>query len=192
MTISHRTGETDFSMGAPIWAIITLMIALFCGGCVASQCTTGESKSESVIYGVVLWGTMFSLLVWLMVSSINIGFVGVMGVANSNRLIPAPGRMDDTEQFWRANGMTDEGIRELRHDYPLAFSTGATSVSSQDLVPDSRTVSAAWWTFGGILLSMLAAISGALTGAGPTFTLVGFRTMLVPNHHHTGQARTAV
>src|SRR5437588_647167 len=60
-TVIQRTGTTDIGLTGPaIWAIISLMLALFAGGCVTSQCTVGESKTESVIYGVVLWGTMFS------------------------------------------------------------------------------------------------------------------------------------
>src|SRR5438270_277621 len=65
-TVTYRNGDVaDISLAAAIWAIITLMLSLFAGGCVASQCTVGETKGESVIYGVVLWGTMFSLLVGL-------------------------------------------------------------------------------------------------------------------------------
>ena len=165
-TISYRTGETDFSMGAAIWAIITLMVSRFCGGCVASKCTTGESKAESVIYGVVLWGTMFTMLVWLMASRINVGFVDVMGVASSGRLTQAGSQVDEVDNIGGAQGMTDQDVRQLRHDYPNAFASSGTwpirrttcRIRGRSAPPGGPLAA---------FLSMSAAISGALTGAGP-------------------------
>src|SRR4051794_17483289 len=49
-TVLYRQGDADLQTGAAIWAVMTLILALFCGGCVASQCTAGETKEESVIY----------------------------------------------------------------------------------------------------------------------------------------------
>lgn len=192
-TISYRTGETDFSMGAAIWAIITLMLALFAGGCVASQCTVGESKSESVIYGTVLWGTMFTMLVWLTATGFKVGFGDVLATASSGRLSQISAQ-SDYEQYLRAQGISEEGLRQHRRDYPNDFASGDNQSTVATFAQDPRTVSAAWWTFGGILLSMLAAISGALTGAGPTFTLAhfGFRSLVIGHHNRPGQARTAV
>src|SRR5947209_20375475 len=87
-TILYRQGETDISTGAAIWAIITLVLALFAGGCVASQCTVGETKDEAVMYGVILWGTIFTLLLALMATRVSVGFVGVMGETLNPVVVP--------------------------------------------------------------------------------------------------------
>jgi len=187
-TVVQRTGDLGIA-GPAIWAVISLMLALFCGGCVTSQCTVGESKMESVIYGVVLWGTMFSLLLALAATRFNVGFGDVLNAATNNQLVQVQGEMSKAEQYYRFHGVDDAGIAYMRTQHPEEFG------DLQSMAQDPRTVQAAWWTFGGILLSMLAAIAGALTGAGPNFTLAafGFRSMLWTHQHtHAGQQRTAV
>jgi hypothetical protein len=171
-TILYKQGDTDISTGAAIWAIITLILALFAGGCVVSQCTAGETKDEAVMYGVILWGTIFTMLLALMATRVNVGFVGVMG----ETLTPAAA----ANQAQAAVAGASANARPETTQEKVA-----------DLARDSRTVSAAWWTFGGILLSMLAAISGALTGSGPVFRLagLGFRSAVVTQ---TTGTRTAV
>jgi ABC-type transport system involved in multi-copper enzyme maturation permease subunit len=169
-SILYRQGETDISMGAAIWAVITLILALFCGGCVVSQCTAGETREESVIYGVILWGTLFTMLVALLATRVNVGFVNVMSTT-----------LGTTQTVSTAAPNTQVRAED------------AAAQQARDLAHDQRTVTAAWWTFGGILLSMLAAISGALTGAGPNFRLakLGFRPLWT-THHQPGTPRTAV
>ena len=198
-TVLYRAGDTDISMGAAIWAVITMVLALFCGGCVASQCTAGENKEESIMYGVMLWGTIFTILLFLTATGMNAGFAGVMGASIGSNQAASSGQL--TEQQLRTAGVSDEAIRNLRKDHANSFR--ADNVQQQgenaqekarEIAQSPRTVSAAWWTFGGILLSMLAAISGSLTGAGPNFRLVnlGFNRVLANDHGRPGTARTAV
>ncbi len=152
-TILYKQGDTDISMGAAIWAILTLILALFSGGCVVSRCTAGETKEESVIYGVILWGTIFTMLLALMATRVNVGFVGVMGETFN----PATASNQNVQVTTTTTVRTETAQRQ-----------------AEDSARNSRMVSAAWWTFGGIVLSMLAAIAGALAGSGPTLRLVGF------------------
>jgi len=192
-SVIYRTGDpTNLNIGAPIWGIITLVLALFCGGWVSSQCTVGENKTESVIYGVVLWGAMFTMLAWLMATGLRVGFVDLMSLAGTVQSTSTTGN-EWRVQALRNDGFSDADIQHFREANPSMFSDDLQS-TVQHYAQDPRTVNAAWWTFGGILLSMLAAISGAVTGAGPSFSLAGFgfRSVLVTNQNRTGQTRTAV
>jgi hypothetical protein len=192
-TVLYRSGDTDISLGAAIWAVITMVLALFSGGCVASQCTAGETKEESVMYGVIMWGTIFTMLVALMATRINIGFVDVMRVTVGSTQTSPTLASTATEKQLRDQNFTAEQIAWLKSNHP-GFVQAGNVQTVQDIAQDQRTVTAAWWTFGGILLSMLAAISGALTGAGPTFRLVnlGWHSVLATHHHQPGAPRTAV
>jgi ABC-type transport system involved in multi-copper enzyme maturation permease subunit len=59
LTLTDRVGSQELGMGAAVWAVATLLVSLFVGGFVTSQCTVGESKTESTIYGVIVWGVVF-------------------------------------------------------------------------------------------------------------------------------------
>jgi len=191
-TVLYRTGDERLIEGAAIWATITMVIALFCGGCVASQCTAGETKEESLIYGVILWGAMFTMLMWLMASRVNIGFVDVMSATHAAQSGTGP-VVSLKEKDLRDQKFSDEQIAYLQKQNPNLVAGADPQQRITSAAQDPRTVSAAWWTFGGILLSMLAAISGAFTGAGPNLRLVGFgwRSVLA-SRQHTGSPRTAV
>jgi len=172
MTVSNRGGaDTDtINLGAVIWAVITLMISLFLGGWVTSQCTTNETKMEAVVYGVVVWGTMFALLAWPLMSRLNLGFSDLLNMAGAPHT--TTGAWSDADL--RAAGFSDDQINSQRQQ----FDKLRTEI--RQAATDPRAVQGAWWTFGGILLSMLAAVAGSLAGAGPELSLVrvGRRTFL--------------
>jgi hypothetical protein len=45
-----------------IWGVVSLLVALFLGGYTVSQVTTGETKFEAMLYGVLLWGALLVLI----------------------------------------------------------------------------------------------------------------------------------
>jgi hypothetical protein len=124
------------------------LIALFLGGWVASQLAVGENKLEAAIYGVILWGTVFTALLVLSLNTVNLGFTGIVSLGSNPEAMKATQAQTPTpDQIARA---TQEQIRARA---------------------DDRSKRAAWWAFGGILLSMIAAVGGAVAGAGPTLVL---------------------
>lgn len=60
ISAADETNRDNVTVGAGIWAVITALIAFFCGGCVVSRFTAGETKAEAVMYGTVLWGASFA------------------------------------------------------------------------------------------------------------------------------------
>src|SRR5262249_5465504 len=69
--------------GAVVWATVTVLIALFLGGWVASQLAVGENKLEAAIYGVILWGTVFTVLLVLSLNTVSLGFTGIVTLGSN-------------------------------------------------------------------------------------------------------------
>ena len=67
--------------GALVWAILTVGMSLFAGGWTTSQLTAGETKCESMIHGLILWGTVVAAMLWMTASGIRSGFNGMLSVA---------------------------------------------------------------------------------------------------------------
>lgn len=142
------------AIGAGVWAVATGLLAFFCGGCVVSRFTAGESKTEAAVYGTVLWGAAFAMILWATGSVLRTG--GALAVGSAN--VAAAGAETSPagwEQAARRAGATDAQINQMRAELPSA--ARVQDVSAQ----------AAWWSFAGVALSLVAAIGGAVAGAGP-------------------------
>lgn len=152
-------GET-IATGSGIWALVTALVAFFCGGCVTSRCTAGESKTEAAIYGAILWGLTMAAVLWLSGSVVRTGFSSVVGTANAAaNVAPPPANWE--EAALRA-GLNPDQVTRLRAELPTQAQVQSTSAG------------AAWWALAGVLVSLLASIGGALTGAGPNPAFGGF------------------
>lgn len=146
-----RLNPNAIAVGAGVWAVATVLIAFFCGGCVVSRCTTGESRGEAAIYGTILWGAAFAMIVWLSGSAFRGGVTVLVSPANATGAAPT-----NWEQAARSANLSDEQINRMRAQMPPP---------AQD---HDASVQLAWWTFGGVLVSLLASIGGALAGVGPS------------------------
>jgi hypothetical protein len=139
LSVADDLQRDSLGMGAAIWAVLTVIVAMFIGGWVTTRCTVGEDTLEAALYGAILWGVMFLLLLWLIGSGIGMGF---------NALVTA-----------QANNGQQQA----------AQATGAAAAQQTPEMSERtrQTASeAAWWSFAGTLLSMGAAIGGALVGTG--------------------------
>ncbi len=58
LSAAGAVSGSSLMTGAAIWALLSMLIALFLGGYVTSQVTAGESHGEAALYGVLLWGTL--------------------------------------------------------------------------------------------------------------------------------------
>lgn len=77
----RRTGY-DLGIGAALWAIATLLFAMFAGGWATSRLAVGESRLEATLYGVILWGVLFVGMFWMIGMGVRMGFGALMGVAS--------------------------------------------------------------------------------------------------------------
>jgi hypothetical protein len=174
LSVAPQASGDALASSAGIWAIVTGLLALFSGGCVTTRCTAGETRTEAVIYGVILWGVMLVLTLWITGSILRTGFTAALGTANV--AARAAGERPDWDRISREANLSQQQVDELRAALP----------STNEV----RTIASetAWWSLAGLALSLLASVAGAFVGAGPTMMLGGLsirRTTVVsgsPTH----------
>ena len=167
-----RGAGDQLGAGAAIYSIISLLLAMFFGGWTTSRLAVGESKTEAVLYGLILWGVLFLGMVWLLSAGIRTGFGAVLGAA-SGTYTTEEGRVDvdRVARDLKRAGADDATVEKYRgyyervRDNPAAAGDVGRELSTN---PDARQSArqAAWWTLAGVVVSMVAVVVGALTGAG--------------------------
>jgi len=173
LSVSDDVRSDNLATGAAIWAVISTALALFLGGWLTSQLTVGETKAESVVYGVLLWGVVFAMLMWLLASGVRTGFNAMVGVASASRAVAANTERSDWEDAAARAGVPRERIQEWQNqakDVPADLRRAAEDPANRQAAADVAT-KASWWAVLGTIVSMIAAIAGSVMGAGPTFRL---------------------
>jgi hypothetical protein len=142
LTVSDRASAENIGLGAGVWAFVSLAIAMFFAGWVTTQCTVGETRGEAVLYGIVVWAVTATFLVWSAATGL-----GMSRAASNDRggnSTPAA-KAGDLAGAQAANSVAEK--------------MGAASDNDRQ-----RLQVASWWTFFGTLISLLAAIGGAMLG----------------------------
>lgn len=175
LSVSGNVNDKALGIGAVVWAIVTTAACLFLGGFIASQLTTGENKVEGLMYGLLVWGVVFASLMWLMASGVRAGFNAMVGMAT-----PAANASANSnwEEVARRNGATDADVERFRtnmQNAPDNIRNAINDPANQAAAVENAT-RAAWYSFLGTLVSMLAAGFGGYVGSGPTFRLFTVRT----------------
>lgn len=155
--------------GAAAAALVTIVVSLFLGGWVATQLTAGETHREAIIYGVLTWAvvTGFSLMVVGM--GVRAGYFALVSTTMVAQNSPAA--QQSWEQSARDAGVSQERIDQVKKDVnPDKAKAVANDPANQERARETA-IAVAWASLAGTLLSIAAAIAGALTGAGPTFRL---------------------
>lgn len=167
LSFADQADNETISYGAAIWAVVTTLVSLFVGGWITSQCVVGETKTESVVHGIIMWGVVLAMLLYLTASGIGSGFNSMLQVANMGANASQNFSQEQMNSMARQMGFTQEQIDEQM------ASARATANDPQARAEMQETaMQATWWTFGGTVLSMIAAMGGAMVGAGPTFRLL--------------------
>lgn len=184
LSVSDDVRSGAMQLGAAIWAVVTTVLALFVGGWVTSQCTVGENKAEAVVHGVIMWGVVLFMILWLVSTGMSAGFSAMWGVASFSKTAAQETSADDWEAAAQRNGVSQETINEWKQtakDAPQNIAEAVKDPSNQEAAAEYAT-QATWYTLLGTLLSMAAAIGGALVGAGPTFRLLAARGIGRPTY----------
>lgn len=173
-TVSDDVQSGSMATGAAIWAIVVTIAALFLGGWVTSQCAVGESKTEAVVHGVIMWGLVLFMMLWLVSTGMRAGFGAMWGVASFTNTAAQGTDTEDWEAAAQRNGVSQETINDWKQtakDAPENVAAAVTDPANQEAAVEYAT-QASWYTLLGTVLSMAAAIAGALIGAGPSFRLL--------------------
>jgi hypothetical protein len=176
LSIHDNVNGRSLAIGAVVWAVLVTAAALFLGGFIASQMTTGENKIEGVLYGLLVWALTFGLLMFMLARTAQAGFGAMVGMANAaNTTATANGAT--WEDLARQSGVPPHEIDRMRNTIPDATARAretANDPNARQQVEDNAT-RAAWYSFLGTLVSMLAAAIGGYVGSGPTLRLFTVR-----------------
>jgi hypothetical protein len=153
LSISDQMWGRNFAVNAVTISGLILVLSLFLGGYIASACTAGEQPREAGMYGVLVWGTVFVLL---LLGGFGFGLGHLSGL---RELAPANATVR-TEQMKQELKLTDEQAQHYE-----------TMVRDAGTGWDVHTARAAWWATAGIAFSLLASIAGGWVGAGPALVL---------------------
>ncbi|WP_020476570.1 hypothetical protein [Zavarzinella formosa] len=183
-SVSDKFGGRTIGITAAVYAILATSVCLFVGGYVASQLTTGENKREAAMFGLLVWATVFAMLLWLMASGVRMGFNTMVAVAaagtSTDSVAGQSASEGDFDEAARRAGYTQQQVNDFKErvrNAPADARVAAEDpVSRAKLEQDARnaTETAArvtWWTFFGTFISMIAAGAGGVAGAGPTLRL---------------------
>jgi len=174
LSVHDRVADRSFNIGAVVWAILVTAGSLFLGGFIASQMTTGENKFEGALYGILVWAVVFALLITIVSRVVGSGFSALIGLANPvSNVAASPG----WEENMRKAGATDADIDRAKaeiNNLPERARNAINDPANRQQVEENAT-RAAWYTFLGTLVAMIAGALGGYIGAGPTFRLFTIR-----------------
>jgi len=175
LSLSHTTvSNSAIGIGAGIWAIVSMLVALFVGGCVCSRCTAGENKTEAAMGGVVVWGVVFTILALLSGTALNTGMRAAFGIANSATQAQASGNVFSEDNLKKA-GFSDDEITQMKAKFDKLRGRVSNLDEDDAAAAHRNATAAAWWSLTGIVLSLAAAVVGGLVGAGPTLIITSLR-----------------
>lgn len=164
--------DRTVGIGALVAAIATIIVSLFLGGWIAAQMTVGENRQEAVIYGILTWAAVTFASLWLVSVGVRAGYYAAVGgsaVVQNNERVPT------WEQMALQAGYSQEQINQMKTTAdPARVQAAANDPANQERARENAMY-AAWIALVGLLLSMAAAIGGALVGRGIAFHLYPVR-----------------
>ncbi|MGL5835457.1 MAG: hypothetical protein ACRC1Z_19840 [Waterburya sp.] len=128
-------------IGVGIWAIISLLIALFLGSWVTTSGCSPMNKKTAMLHGVIFWATTLAISAWLLASGVS----GAFGIAASN---------------------AGEALNQAQQPGGVQLPNQLPNVSPQELKQVAGDSAKAAWSFIiGSLLGLAASLIGATVGA---------------------------
>jgi hypothetical protein len=204
------TRASTMGTGAGIWAGVSLLLALFLGGLVATRIGATSDRTTGFFEGALVWVVSVLLMGYLATSGISAVAGGVFAMlGGATKAVGSVMQAGDTDldlsgnvdqmlqrlrdpktvqQMSAATGMRPSEVQEALNDaadrveqtrdnpgqaaaearqrlarlVDQAKSSGALQQKAEQLQPQASR--AAWITLGALLLSLLAAVLGAMAG----------------------------
>lgn len=154
------------NIGAVVAAVATVVVSLFVGGWATTQLTAGETQKEAVIYGVITWAAVTAVSLGLVGMGVKAGYFAVMGGTMVAQNADTAGTRNWEAQL-RDAGVSQGAIDTVRRE----GNAERLRTEANDPANQRAAVTAAWIGFITTMLSIGAAIGGAVVGCGPAFRL---------------------
>jgi hypothetical protein len=127
-----------FGIGAGVWAGLSLLIALFLGGMIASRVSMVVDRTVATTHGALVWVLTMLGVLYLASAGISLGIGGVLGVARGAGLAvsSAAGGLTDL-----TSGNLDQILARLNDPTTVGVVAGATGMSqdeARDALSDIR------------------------------------------------------
>jgi len=170
LTVNDDVDRRTLSAGAALWGTVSTIVAMFLAGWITCLCAVGETRREAIVHGIITWGVVLAMGLWLVAMGVGAGFDAMTGLAQAT-----------TDEDWtvaaRRAGVSQENIDQWRQTVqnpPANANPAAESPEDRRRLEQAEqaATSLTWWTLAGTVLSLASAIAGALVGAGPNFTLL--------------------
>jgi len=75
----NATTAEDFATGAGVWTAVSLLVAFFLAGMVATKVTDRADRGGAVLHGTLVWVLLSVFISWLVGSGISFGLSGIAG-----------------------------------------------------------------------------------------------------------------
>jgi hypothetical protein len=194
ITAADTAGARGLGIGAAVWGLLTLLVALFIGGMVASRTGLVYDRTTSLVQGSLVWVMSVLILVFLGTAGITTGVGGMFdgfGAVARGVLVPELGqvttgdvdtmveRLNDpatAEMVVGTTGMPrNEAERRLgeiagrvdaaRDNPELAAARAREGMEEIALAAQPQAARVSWMTFLALVVSLVAAAGGAIYGA---------------------------
>ena len=191
LSVHDNVNGRSLAIGAVAWTVVVTAGSLFLGGFIASQFTTGENKLEGAMYGLLVWAVVFGMLMFVAARTVAGGFSAMVGMANTTNNAAATNGAN-WEDLARQSGVQQNEIDRVRSTLPDASARARDAANDPNVRQNAEeiTTRAAWYSFLGTLISMLAAGIGGYIGSGPTLRLLTVRVQNNPVERRGTFART--
>jgi len=146
ITVVDSTSGRMMTTWSAVWVLVSTLVSMFLGGLVVSRVTTGEDKTEAILYGVIMWG-----------------FIGVCWMALASQGMSAGAQLASLRPF-ASDADTGPNAR-------TAEKAEAVKDRAREAGSELHPTAAAWWLFTTLVLSLGASVGGSLLGSGPEFML---------------------
>lgn len=154
-----------------ILGILSIVVAMYVGGCTSCVLTAGETRREAKIYGVLTWALVTFFAIVMVMFGLTGGYLALLGAATTAEKVVDKTNMN-WEQVARNQGVTQETIDNIKKgNVDQVADKADANVNEEKVADQAQTTSmiAAWSTLAGTLLSLGAAVLGGIAGVGPTF-----------------------
>jgi len=92
-SIDPQSGQAEaktLAIGSAIWLVVSGLISMYVGGCVAGRLCGAATKSDGLLHGFVTWGTATLVAALLVTTAIGNLFGGAIGLVTKSFAMAGP------------------------------------------------------------------------------------------------------